>query len=72
MLLQNSANKLYLFYKVAGIESHLGGSVVECLPSAQGMIPESWDEIPHQTPCRVPASPFAYVSASLWVSFMNK
>ena len=25
----------------------LGGSVVEHLPSAQGMIPESWDQVLH-------------------------
>ena len=43
----------------------LGGSVVEHLPLAQGMIPESWDLVPHQAPCREPASPSACVSASL-------
>ena len=42
-----------------------GGSVVECLPSAQGVIPESGDPVPHQDPCEEPASPSAYVSASL-------
>ena len=41
----------------------LGGSVVECLPLAQVMIPRSWDQVPHQAP-----SPSAYVSASLCVS----
>ena len=53
-------------------ERHLGGSVVECLPLAQGMIPGSWDGVPHQAPCMEPASPSAYVSASLSVSLMNK
>ena len=50
----------------------MGGSVVE--PSAQGVIPGSWDGFPHQAPCREPASPFAYVSASLFVShdYINK
>ena len=28
----------------------LGGSVVERLPSAQGVIPESWDQAPHRAP----------------------
>ena len=34
--------------------------------------PESWNQVPHQTPQREPASPSAYVSASLCVSLMNK
>ena len=55
----------------SGLRS-LGGSVVQCLPSAQGMIPGSWDQIPHQAPHREPASPSAYVSVSLCVSLMNK
>ena len=45
-----------------------GGSVVECLPSAQGVILESQDRVPHRVPCMEPASPSAYVSASLSVS----
>ena len=47
---------------------HLGGSVVECLPLAQGVILGSWDRVPHQAPYREPSSPSAYVSVSL----MNK
>ena len=31
---------------------YLGGSVVECLPSAQGVIPGSRDQILHQAPYR--------------------
>ena len=46
----------------------LGGSVVECLPSAQVVIPESWDRSCHQASYREPASPSACVSVSL----MNK
>ena len=46
-------------------EGRLGGSAVECLPSAQDVILESWDQVPHQAPCEEPASPSAYVSASL-------
>ena len=45
----------------------LGGSVVGRLPLVQGVIPESWDQVPHQAPCMGPASPSAYVSASLYV-----
>ena len=44
---------------------HLGGSAVEHLPSAQGVILESWDQVPHPAPCMEPASPSACVSASL-------
>ena len=49
-----------------------GGSVVEHLPLALVVIPESWDQVPLQVPQREPASPSAYVSASLFVSLMNK
>ena len=48
------------------------GSVVEHLPLAQGMIPVSWDPVPHEAPHREPASPSTYVSASLSVSLINK
>ena len=41
-------------------------------PSAQGLILETQDGVPHQTPCMKPASPSACVSASLCVSLMNK
>ena len=53
-------------------EGCLGGSEVEHLPSAQGVILESLDGVPHQTPCMEPASPSAYVFASISVTFMNK
>ena len=48
--------------------------VVEHLPSAQGVIPGSWDQIPHWAPCMEPPSPSACVSASLSLSvpLMNK
>ena len=60
--------------KIQGVDSigHLGGSVVEHLPSTQIMIPGSWDGVPSQGPHRKPASPPAYVSASLSVSLINK
>ena len=53
---------------------HLGGSVVERLSLAQGVILESQDRVPNQAPCMEPASPSAYVSASLSLSgsLMNK
>ena len=41
---------------------------VKQLPSTQVMIPGSWDRVLHWAPCREPASPSAYVSASLCVS----
>ena len=51
---------------------HLGDSVVEHLPLAQVMIPQSWDQVPHPAHHGEPASPSAYVSASLCVSLTNK
>ena len=44
---------------------HLDGSAVECLPSTQGVIPESRDRVPHQAPFMEPVSLSACVSASL-------
>ena len=60
-----------------GIRNHsflgrLGGSVVEHLPSAQGVTPGSWDRVLRQAPRRDPASPSACVSAPLSVSLRNK
>ena len=49
-------------------QGRLGGSVVERLPLAQVVMLGSWDGAPHQAPLGEPASPSAYVSASL----MNK
>ena len=53
---------LLTIFKLLG---HLGGSAVEPLPSAQGVILESRDRVLHQVPCMEPASLSAYVSASL-------
>ena len=53
-------------------EGRLGGSATEHLPLAQGMTLESWDGVPHRAPFREPASPSAYISASLSMSLMNK
>ena len=46
----------------------LGDSAVWRLPSAQGVILETQDRVPHQAPCVEPASP----SVSLSLSLMNK
>ena len=50
----------------------LCSSVTEHLSSAQVMIPGSWNWIPHQAPCREPASPSACVSTFLGLSWINK
>ena len=53
---------------------HLGGSVVERLPWAQGMTPGSWDRVPRRAPCTEPA-PFSLclcLCLSLSLSLMNK
>ena len=44
----------------------LGGSAVEPLSLAQGLIPGFWDGALHWAPCEEPVSPSAYVSASLY------
>ena len=43
-------------------------------PSAQGLILETWDQVPRQAACMEPVSPSACVSASLslCMSLMNK
>ena len=46
---------------------HLGGSAVERLPLAQGVIPVR-DQVLHKASSEEPASPSAYVPASLCVS----
>ena len=56
------------------IKGCLGGSVVEHLPLAQGVIPGSRDQVPHGASYMEPAFPSAYVSASLSLrlSWINK
>ena len=49
---------------------HLGGSVVEHLPSAGVVTLGSQNLVPHWAPCMEPVPPSACVSAS--VSLMNK
>ena len=51
----------------AGVLGCLGGLVVERLPLAQGVIPESWDRAPHRAPCMEPAFPSACVCLSVCV-----
>ena len=46
-----------------------GGSVVACLPSAQGVIPGSWDRVPIGLPAEILLLP---LSLPVSVSFMNK
>lgn len=50
----------------------LGGSVIKSLPSTQVVTLESQVRAPGQAPCREPASPSAYRSASLCLSRINK
>ena len=58
--------------QLTSLLGHLGSSVIEHLPLAQGMILGSWDQVSHQAPQGEPTSPSAYVLASLCVSLMNK
>ena len=51
---------------------HLGGSVVERLPLAQGEILESQDQVPRWAPCMEPASSSACISASLSLSVSHE
>ena len=55
-----------------GFLGRLGGLAVERLPLTQGVILESQDQVPHRPPCMEPASPSACISASLFLSLMNK
>ena len=49
-----------------------GGSVVEHLPSAQGVILGSQDRVPYRHPFGEPISPSAYVSASASLCISNE
>ena len=44
---------------------HMSSSEVERLPSAQVVIPGSWNRVPHQAPLRELASPSASLSVDL-------
>ena len=63
------SNSAFYFnvFKIVWFEGHLGGSVDEHLPLAQGMTPGSQDRVPRRAPCMEPASPSACVSASVYV-----
>ena len=45
---------------------------LSALPSAQGMIPESQDQVPQRAPCMEPAFPSAFVSASFSLSVSHE
>ena len=49
-----------------------GGSVVEHVPSAQGVILGSQDRVPHQAPFGEPASHSMFLPLLLCVILMNK
>ena len=61
---ENSLTFLFVSLRSV-ILGRLGGSALEHLPLARGVIPGSWGPVPHQAPRREPASPSEYVSASL-------
>ena len=61
-----------LYIRISLVLGHLDGSVVKCLPLAQDVILESWDPVPYWAHCMKPAPPSACISASLFVSLMNK
>ena len=71
-LLQHAITSAFCYSMKIQIPRQLGGSVVEHLRLAQGLSLRSWDRVSHWAPFREPASPPAYVSASLCVSLMNK
>ena len=62
------------YLKIVYRRGSLGGSAVQRLPLAQGVILESQGQVPHRVLGMEPASPSASVSASvsLSVSFMNE
>ena len=66
-------DSVYLLLEISFL-GHLGGSVVKCLSLAQVVVPGSRDQVLHWGPCMEPASPSAYVSATLSVclSRINK
>ena len=59
----NPKVKILLKFRRKG--GSLGGSVVWCLPLAPGAVLESRDRVPCRAPGMGPASPSAFVSASL-------
>ena len=66
--LQGDPQLLFPSVVEGSTQGHLGGSAIGSLPSAQGMILESRDRVPHRAPLMEPASPSACVSASLSLS----
>ena len=58
---------LHFIHKKIEAEGSPGGSAVEHLPSAQGLVLETQDRVPFWAPCMEPASPSGWVSASVCV-----
>ena len=55
------------------LQGHLGGSAVECLPSGQGVIPRSWNWVPHRAPHRGACFSLCLcLCLSLCLSWINK
>ena len=62
----------YWLLKMQLVGGSLGGSEVWRLPLAQGAILEPRDRVLRRAPGMEPASPSAFVSASLSMSIINK
>ena len=63
MVLWEASNSGCCSNNTTSLARRLRGTVVEHLPSAQGVILEFWDRVLHQALCMEPASLSAYVSA---------
>ena len=62
----------YVYFESLEYFGHLGGSVVEHLLLAQGMIQASWDQVPHRVPYGGTCFSFCLCPAFHSVSLRNK